>query len=154
MCFDYDFDWYAEVNETEFLPKGKQRKCDECGVEMAENEPRTRIKQQEHEQCQLCEDEFSDYYIEPEERDAGFKCDHDYGETFEIEFCENCRKIIEAIVEYEKREGCPVGSRQPAHGALWDEMSQHEQASDYLQFAAEMFPEVQESILYKTFGPK
>jgi len=139
MCFDYDPDWFAEIIKEDLLSNGDKCTCGECGSIIEENEPRTKVFMRERETCEIC-------------YDLDAECDHDYGESFDIQFCEGCRKIIAAICEYEKREGCPANSQRPAYGLLWDELSQHCQASEYLAFAAEMFPEVKDSKIYKTFA--
>lgn len=153
MCFyNDDFEWTAEVCDVTLLPSGIACKCGECGKEISGNEPRTVVKQQEHELCQLCEDKFSDDYADPEECEPNVACKHDYGNTFELTYCEDCRKILAAIKAYEEREACPFYAQQPAYGTLWDELSQHEQAQEYLALAVKMFPEVRESETFKAFG--
>lgn len=160
MCFDTgDYDWCASVTEKTPSDSGKACRCDECGRDIAENEWRLAIHQQEHDSCQICEDEFSDEFISREEMESEVadgdeewaqnqikfldEHKHDYGETFDYVRCRGCDHFLKAIEDREAKEGCPPDARQPYLCALREEMSEHYQARDYADHAVAMFPDLQ-----------
>lgn len=149
MCFYNDYDWFAEVNETTEGPATAATKCDECGAKIAVGEWRKHVHQQEHECCQICEDDCSGDFIAPEDRselgtDGKPIGEHvcQYGETCEYDRCEACDKMIRAVIAREKREGCPANAQQPNLFTLWEELYEHGDRREYATEAVAMFPEL------------
>lgn len=156
MCFyNDDYYWTASVQDETSESSGKTCRCDECGCDIAADQWRHQIHQQEHEACQVCGDEWSDDYIDKaamEEELTGddkewaaenlrilaeHKCD--YGETCDYVRCEACHLMLIAVEQREKDEGCPADARRPALTELWDNM--HEMRGDgYVGYAVAMFP--------------
>ena len=148
MCFCNNYDWRANVNETTFAQSDKPSRCYECGRDILAGEWRQEVFQQEHEQCQICEDSFSDLFIDLDLDDdeewrqklmaelAEHK--HDYGETFSCTICRECCLLLESIYDREAKEGCPEHSRQPMFGELSDAVSY----GGYGEHAVAMFPEL------------
>jgi len=150
MCFYNDCEWTAEVNEASLLTSGPATKCDECHEPIAPEAWRRTIHQQEHELCQICEDECSSEFVSQtgvyDERiiAADILRSHTcyYGETFDYVCCETCFKVLESIKEHEQREGCPVDAQQPSLCGLWEELSEHDEAATYIREAVAKFPEI------------
>jgi hypothetical protein len=145
MCFYRDdYDWMASVTKQASVDSGPATNCDECGCAIAATEWRHTIYQQEHEQCQICEDDSADEYIDPADREADFSCTHDYGETFSYARCRGCDNLLKAIESREIAEGCPAHARRPSLCGLHDEILEHEQRREYGELAVAMFPELAE----------
>jgi hypothetical protein len=136
MCFYNDYDWTAEVNEWTCIRSPLESQCHDCCRVVRPREWIIYIHQQEHECCQICEDEWSDDYDESVES-AG--CEHRYGETFDGCICRECGLILAAIYELEEKEGCPEGARQPVAGELGDAVHWEPK---YQRYALERFPEL------------
>ena len=85
MCFDHSgAEWMATISEWTYERTDKAAKCDECYTEIAPGDWRCTIHQQEHEMCQICEDDWSERYDEQEDGSAPEPCaegEHDYGEA-------------------------------------------------------------------------
>lgn len=64
MCFYTDYDWYAEEATTTTSEAGKPCWCQECGKPLTIWDWRKVIDMKEHAVCQICEDEWSDDYID------------------------------------------------------------------------------------------
>lgn len=138
MCFDNDHgDWTASVCEVTKSDSGNATRCTECGGSIAPNEWRKNIHLQEHESCQICEDDWSDYY-DPEADKA--TCKHDYGEHYFYVRCRGCETILKAIEEHEENEGCPAHARRPLLGELADTLWEHEQSNVYIGLALDRDP--------------
>ena len=160
MCFynDGDYDWTAELATATSGPSPKECVCCECSGKIRAGEWRHEIYMQEHEACQVCEDEWSDEFIdraemekELTEGDAEWakamlkeiaEHKHDYGESSLYVRCETCEKILLSIEEHEERAGCPPRSRQPDLWSLWEELYHHSDTRVYLQEAVAVFPEI------------
>jgi hypothetical protein len=111
MCFNNDYDWYADVWDVTDGENDVPAKCIECGLAIASGEWRRHVYLQEDEECYRCE--------QGDLKEGDEPCEvHDYGEIFECSICETCCKILKAIEAVEIDEGCPVGSRQPLYGEL------------------------------------
>ncbi len=148
MCFYHDdYGWSAEVCESTFVRGADECRCIECNRTIRSGEWRQRIWQQEHEECQICEDDFSDGYDDEVRKEL---CKHDYGETFGAEICRECCLMLEAIYDLERIEGCPEDARQPACGelkqVLYDEKTEH-RVRKYRQHALTMFPQLVGSVI-------
>lgn len=158
MCFYTDYDWTASVYEITESDAGFPTRCDECGKPLTMLDWRRRIWMQEAEECRICEDEFSEKYIDNEDiedalenGDAEYAAEmlkaldehqHDYGETCLYHRCSDCDKILQAVEAREKAEGCPVHERLPALGEMQESLAEHEQAAEYATHAIGMFPEL------------
>lgn len=150
MCFyNDDYDWIAEYNEQEFVRGDKPATCHECRRAIAPGEWRMEAEQQENEMCQLCEDDCSYDYLDGVDVDddaaiAAFKanCKHDYGESFSCAICRECCKILAAIYDLERIEGCPEHARQPGYGELAEAMNEYQDGAKYIQHAVALFPEL------------
>lgn len=159
MCFyNDDYDWSAEVNDVTFVRTEKLNVCEECRRRIEPGEWRRRIEQREHEECQICEDSYSDDYISADADSYDTKQEHaealaelaehkhSYGETYSGATCRECCLLLAAIYDLEEKEGCPEYARQPLGGTLREEL--HEEAygreSTYVKHAVEMFPELAE----------
>lgn len=149
MCFYNDYDWTASVTETNDGPADAECRCDECGAKIAVGQWRKHVYQQEHECCQICEDNESSEYVAAGNYDDaveaarlldGHACN--YGETCDYNRCESCDKVLRAVKAREEREGCPPNARQPALFTMWEELGEHGDAKAYAQEAVSMFPEL------------
>jgi hypothetical protein len=158
MCFyDDDCDWTAEVCEQNFIRAAEPAKCYECYRPIAVGEWCRVLHQQEHESCLVCEDQWSDDYIDSDR--AAYDTDeehatalaeladhvHTYGETFDATLCRECCLVLEAIYDLEEKEGCPEDARQPLIGALQDELAEDSGKwgeKKYVKHAVGMFPEL------------
>jgi hypothetical protein len=159
MCFyNDDGDWSASLIEDSTGPATEACKCYECGAKIAIGDPVRRVYMQEHEECQICEDEGSENFIDRAEMTEmlGTEDDeegreqlksldehkHDYGESENYHCCDSCNKVRLAVVEREKAEGCPEYSQQPYLGGLWDSLEEHDDGPEYAKHAIAMFPEL------------
>ena len=134
MCFDNDADWRAEHWDETDGPAGTEAKCFECRAVITAGEWRKNIYLRQYEECQTCEDEWSDSY------QKGVVCDHhDYGEEFECDRCLSCDKLLRVIKVLEEEEGCPPHAQQPMLGELADAILEDRR---YLPYAVAMFPEL------------
>ncbi len=144
MCFYYDdYDWIATINEQYFIRGEREHKCLECGRNIAPEEWRRYIYQQEHEMCQICEDDYSEEF--DEEQDPA-TCAHNYGKRSNAHICRECCLILEAIYDLEEKEGCPEHARQPAFGELQEALHYGDEG-EYIRHAVEMFPELATHVL-------
>lgn len=160
MCFyNDDYDWYADVHEESDLESGPACKCDECGREIASDQWRHTVFQQESELCQFCEDDCSGNYIGSEDDVAELiedgraeeaaelqrkidNCQHSYGETFHYVRCRDCDNLLKAVERTEELAGCPVDSRRPALTELREALHETHDGGRYRAMALEMFPEL------------
>ena len=159
MCFyNDDYEWSASVCETSEADSGPATKCAECGCKIEPHEWRKHIFMQEHEDCQICQDPFSDDYIDRKAMEAELNDGdadwaaaqlkalddhtHDYGETYDYDCCRDCDKILQAVEDRETAEGCPVDERRPALGEMQESLMEHEQWAEYAAHAVAMFPEL------------
>lgn len=146
MCFYNDYDWYASTCDVTDGPTEPAGKCYECGCEIPAGVFRRQVFMQEHEYCQICEDEDSSDFlgtIDDDDNDVPapeHKCN--YGETFECDICQNCVNVLAAIKQAEIEAGCPDHAQQPAYGELRDALYDHEDGPKYAKRAIEMFPEL------------
>lgn len=142
MCFNNDYDWYAEVSSDNGAMVAEPAKCYECRRLIPPGSFARAISLMEHELCQACENGECDC---PGRHDLsldyhGCECEHpDHGETFDCWICTDCSKILLAIKEVEIAEGCHEVDSQPAIGQLWESISENEK---YIEHAVERFPEV------------
>lgn len=138
MCFSNDdYDWTAEISETTNGPADTATHCIECGAAIAAGEYRRNLRQQEYEQCQRCQDEWSDSYDET--ADAA-TCKHDYGETCDVDTCAACCNLLVAVRSVEQEAGCPEDSQVPRIGELLDSLMEMDDRDRYARRAVEMFP--------------
>lgn len=161
MCFyNDDADWSASVCETTPADTGEPCKCDECGRKITTDEWRLNIFMQEHEDCQICEDDCSDEFISREDMeaeladgDAEWAAAHlktlenhtcDFGETFRYVRCKGCDEFLQAIEAQEIEEGCPPDSRRPALCDLHNSMAEHGLSEIYGKKAIAMFPHLKD----------
>lgn len=147
MCFDYDADWNAEINEEIYHRVPVEEKCWECHSIIPAGAWRYHLEQQEYEACQICEDDCSEDYRGGEDGEPAEPCpdgEHEYGETFSASLCVGCCKIRAAMYDLEAQEGCPEHSRTPPIGVLSEELSMDRMYNDshYTKRALEMFPEL------------
>ena len=140
MCFSHDdYEWTAEISETAEGHSANATRCIECGAAIAAGEFRRNIWQQEHECCQLCQDEWSDSYDESIDKAT---CEHEDGETFDADTCAACCKLLTAVRSVELDEGCPEDSQVPRIGELCDALIEIDDGEKYARRAVEMFPEL------------
>jgi hypothetical protein len=141
MCFYYpdDYDWIARVNEWSQPTAEELLTCRECGADIKPGQKYRKLYQQEHEECQLCEDECSETYDE-EHAKAG--CDHDYGENYTYRRCNDCELMVECIAEVEAEQDCPPGTRRPPLEELEEAFNpcEHDDAPLYAQRVVEKHP--------------
>ncbi len=162
MCFyNDDCDWSADHIEDTSGPSPMECKCDECGDKIPVGAWRFWQFAQEHEECQICQDDCSDSFIDrtdaeehaadddPDNAEYGremlktlaeHKCT--FGESDTYVRCEACEKVLLAIDEHERKAGCPAHARQPSLGQLWDELCEHSDAPIYIREAVAVFPEI------------
>jgi hypothetical protein len=142
MCFTHDYDWCAEVCDETTGAAEKATVCDECHKPIPAGVWVRSVYQQQHEQCQRCEDEDSRDFEEDHPDCAGDE--HEYGETFDWDCCEACDKVLRAIKAAELEEGCKEYESQPALTELSQAMSDDRLHNDgrYLAKVLAMFPEV------------
>jgi len=143
MCFyNDDCDWIASINEQSSVVCDKRCRCFECQRTILPGEWHRTNYQQEHEMCQICEDDCSDDFDEDADK---ANCKHDYGETFSCVLCRECCLLLEAIYDLERIEGCPEYARQPAYGELRDTLYAEQRYGDiprYRLHALQLFPEL------------
>ena len=147
MCFDNGCcDWTADIHEETRQRSNKLRHCYECRQEIAEGDWFTHIYQQEHEEChcEICELNAYDESDFPKE-----ECEQYFGETFECDYCEDCRLIRHAIYQVEKDEGCPEYARQPLYGELNEVFTEHSNALQYALRAISLFTHLETNVLLK-----
>jgi hypothetical protein len=138
VCFyNDDYDWIASINDTTCVQGTVADRCYECRRPIDAGEWRVSIYQQEHEACQICEDEDSDEFDQQIHQN---ECIHDFGETFSAVICRQCSLLREAIYDLERIENCPEHARQPRIGALQDEMGEDD--GKYARHAVAIFPEL------------
>jgi hypothetical protein len=140
MCFHNDYDWTASVAITTEGPAATKCRCGECGVNIEPGEWRKSVFLREHEECQVCQDEWSDQYDEEAKHET---CTHEYGEEDTYTICGDCCKVLKAIEAHEKAAGCPHHARQPMPYELWEEMNNHHDGPQYAREAIAMFPELE-----------
>lgn len=145
MCFyNEDYDWIAEVNEVTDGPASQAGKCIECGSAIAIGDTCRTVHQQEHEECQQCEEDGCNAEYDADGNYVPCDGNHDYGEIFDCLICESCCQLLQAIEAHEIDAGCPPHARQPSYGGLWEETFEDEEAlADYLKRAKEMFPGIE-----------
>lgn len=157
MCFyNDDYDWCADVEKVEGV-RGEVRRCGECSRIIASREWHTDFKQWEHEQCEICEDDYgngefispdADDYDTDEEHAAALAelsaHEHSYGETFHGVICRECSLLLAAVWDLERIEGCPEHARQPAYGELSQTFhdSNRWDSGKYAAHAVALFPEL------------
>lgn len=147
MCFTYEPDWYASVSDQAILicqESLNALKCAECYDIINVGEAYHHIEQQEHEECQACGDGDCDCSADEYGECLGCECEApSLGESFEMDWCQNCENLLRAIEEIEKEEGCPPHSRRPAMPGLFDELWEvKENVPGYIAKMLSMFPEM------------
>lgn len=145
MCFyNDDCDWIADVNDVTDGPAPEAGHCIECSAAIAVGDPCRSVHQQEHEDCQKCDETSDDADFDEDGNYVPCDGNHDYGETFDCLICESCCQILKAIEAHEIDAGCPPHARQPSLGRLWDETIEDTEAlADYLKRAKELFPGIE-----------
>jgi hypothetical protein len=139
MCFTNDEgDWSASIVERSCIRKTSAARCFECGRTIEAGEWRSEEYCQEHEECQICQDESSDQFDDRVNCDT---CIHDFGETFAASTCRECSLLLAAVYDLERIEGCPEDARQPMPGSLGDEMG-YDDEGRYARHAIALFPEL------------
>ncbi len=145
MCFyNDDYDWVAAIEDEAERILEKPTRCDECGRKMQVGETAHHVFQQQHEECQACEEGDCDC---PDKEDCPHDCKCDepnFGETFEYDRCVECDKFLKAVEQHETDEQCPPMERQPAYAMMIETISEFERkdALKYFRKAARMFPEL------------
>jgi len=140
MCFyNEDYDWVASVVAKSTRTHDKDCKCCECGRVIPAGTVMHRVDQQEHSECQTCEEDWSDTFDENADKET---CEHDYGETYSCVWCQDCEHLLLAIEAVEADEGCPEYSRRPHHEGLHDELYELSDRDKYAERALQMFPEL------------
>lgn len=162
MCFYTDYDWYAEESTNSTSEAGTPCRCQECGKPLTIWDWRKVIDMKEHAACQICEEAWSDDYIDRAEmqqmlssattpEDAQYAQEHlnmldthecDYGETFHYVRCRDCDRILGSILAIEGAQGCAPENSQPALTELYENLYQHEDAMRYIDAALVLFPEL------------
>jgi len=138
MCFEPEYDWYADVTALTESEAGARVACEDCGELIHPGDWRRYVYQQEHEECQRCEWEELEPGDEP--------CDtHDYGETWECSLCRDCCNIRAAISAVEADEGCRPDTREPAYGEL-DEALRYDDGR-YVARVRAWFPRIKSKLL-------
>lgn len=139
MCFYHgDYDWVARVNDEEEGPAPAAVICDECHRRIRAGEWRYHLDQQEHEECQACED--GDCGCLP---DSCCECvTPRYGETFTYDRCEHCHLMLAAIEAAEAEEGCDGDEARPSLGRMAEEVGDagREARTRYADAARERSP--------------
>ncbi len=156
MCFydEGDCDWTATVCLEKDRLADRPTRCNECSRKVPLGGKLHEVFQQEHESCQICQDEDSESFIgtndeadfEPEEwvERMAILANHacSYGETFLYRRCSDCDNLFKAIEAREEEEGCPPYARRPMLTELHYAFSEHESNFEYAEKAVEMFPEL------------
>lgn len=157
MCFyNDDVDWVASVYEdNRDVKPDTAARCYECRSPIRPGEPRRHVFMQEHEGCIKCDRDARDKhqdqtgdYDETDESDSPLPLttcpegEHDYGEEFECDICQQCQKLLDAIMEVEIAEGCHPNDSQPLFGHLCETFSEADSAEDYINHARNKFPEL------------
>ena len=157
MCFyNDDYEWTASVVEKLDTLSPKNCRCEECGNDIEVGDVCRIVHMQEHEQCQICEDNWSDNYAgwtdEKGEAIAPLPCDsgHDYGNTFDATICLNCLKVREAVKEYELKEGCPEHASEPGYGEWHEVFFEHSNNWEYAEACVAKYPELADHAWIKT----
>lgn len=121
MCFyTGDYDWYAQVNETTTQTKGKSH-CVECHRVIVDGEERVCLYQRQYEECHCAK------CFDSEEEESSDRCDvteGDYGETYEADWCMDCRGFLDAVQAAELAAGCRPDESQPYVGRLWESIQE------------------------------
>lgn len=128
MCFDVDYDWYAEVNESREVVLVDAAKCAECRRKLQPGETAQFIYQRQREECQECDG-------------SGCEDGCSLGQVFEAHVCLACYCCSLAVIAAERAAGCSPEHSSPAFGELW-EAFRHDDEGRYRAKAVEMFPEL------------
>lgn len=139
MCFYNDYDWSAQIINTTEGPADKPVNCHECPQKIQVGEWRRKIYMQEHELCQLCEDDCSDVFDEEINKN---ECKHEYGQRYTYYCCQDCDKVLQAVKAHEVEAGCPAYAQQPPLGELWVGLQDSGEGHIYAAKAIAMFPEL------------
>lgn len=149
MCFYNDnYDWFASLTDESDVALDKPTKCVECRRQMEIGEVASHIFQQEHEECHSCTEGECSCPKDEDDTCQDCQCEEpDFGETYECDRCQECKKFLSAIEEHEKDEGCPPGERQPAYGEMAESLREfpRKERSQYFRKAYRMFPELKRS---------
>lgn len=141
MCFyNDDYDWTAHTNEWTYRKAVEPLACSECGGEISPGDWHCEIFQAEYDSPDCCECETCCNAEMDEEE--GVDREPCVAETWRGWQCKVCMKVLAAIYQVELEEGCPWHARQPGAGELWDEMSEHDGAPQYMARAVKTFPEL------------
>lgn len=149
MCFVNDYDWYSSVQEESTEAAVAPVRCDECSRWIMFGESYYHLYQQEHEECQCCEDGDCEC---KDGRDAdGCVQDHEcscekpaYGETFSYDCCDECHRFLQAIKEAEQEAGCDYTEAQPPLGEMMSAINDGgmEEARKYWKTALANYPDM------------
>lgn len=145
MCFVQEGDWIARVNDADDILATVQMKCCECGDVIPVGAFAHTVHQQEHEECQACENGDCncpwDFYY------GARKCCRcekpEFGESYDYVRCEQCDKFLRAIEAAEIEEGCHKNEARPMM-PMWDDLEGigRQECKRYWKKAAKMFPEL------------
>lgn len=150
MCFTDDYDWCASAVTNEHKPAASDLKCDECDRIIPAGELYHYTYQQEHEECQRCEDHECNC-VNWDDDSVNYcddcKCESpDYGETFSYDCCEECHQFLDAIKQTEQAEGCPPEASQPPLGMMLENLAEFdEDAEKYFTTAKTLYPNLEAS---------
>jgi len=150
MCFDIDYDWYAEVVDSNIVASATATTCNECHRLIAASEQRRTIHQQQYELCRFCEDANS------EDGTTGVTCpndQHDFGETFDYVRCMKCEAILDAIERIEKAEGCKGWESRPSLCGLSEEVSNGNGWPHYVSEAKKLGLHEAAALMVEVYGP-
>lgn len=162
MCFydEGDYGWSASVTKEATRLAPRRATCRECNGVIQLGSRLHEIYQQEHDLCQICEDDESGSYIDTDDFDDEANLSQDeieaqrfmqdtlanhecrYGETYLYRRCDACEKLLRAIAVQEEIEGCPPGNRVPPLEELRMVFTEHEAAFEYAERAVVMFSEL------------
>ena len=135
MCFyAAEAEWFATISDEKEIVLDKDRKCMECRAVMPAGSTVFYLHQQEHEECQGCDN-------------LECKCDYEepcFGEVYDYYCCLNCRKFLEAVEAAEIDAGCERSDSRPSYEGMMDEIREGRagEALKYWRKAKKMYPEL------------
>lgn len=154
MCFVHDAEWTAESYADAMIVAPKEFTCDECRRTIPAGSPARSVSMLEHGECRDCEEgccgcvDALDEDEDPQDHEC--KCEKpNYGEEYEYQSCDDCRKFLEAVKASELAAGCKEYESQPAFEELIEELAtmrlydDEESFQRYIAKAREMFPELE-----------
>lgn len=133
MCFvNEDYDWVAEVCETDTVTLTEPKRCCECRRRLRVGESVLRTFMQEREPGEYCDPSTGyhcvDYCFGDGEDPTNFdQCERvGPGETFEGYTCTECQTLLDAIEAVELDVGCTAYHARPTVGMMHQEVNDGE----------------------------